>query len=98
MILVDDNFVTIVSAIEEGKSIFDNTRNFLRFQLTTSISALSIIALSTLFDFHIPFNGNRLLFIYLFIYQFTSLYFIENIIPSIYDICYVFHLIKAILV
>eukprot|EP00002_Diphylleia_rotans_P003044 TRINITY_DN1202_c0_g2_i3.p1 TRINITY_DN1202_c0_g2~~TRINITY_DN1202_c0_g2_i3.p1 ORF type:complete len:748 (-),score=136.24 TRINITY_DN1202_c0_g2_i3:935-3178(-) len=59
MILVDDNFVTIISAIEEGKAIFDNTRNFLRFQLTTSIAALAIIALSTLYDFHIPFNGKK---------------------------------------
>jgi len=47
MILVDDNFNTILSAIEEGKSIYYNIKNFVRFQLSTSISALSLIALST---------------------------------------------------
>eukprot|EP00004_Rigifila_ramosa_P010399 TRINITY_DN2224_c0_g1_i2.p1 TRINITY_DN2224_c0_g1~~TRINITY_DN2224_c0_g1_i2.p1 ORF type:complete len:900 (+),score=243.07 TRINITY_DN2224_c0_g1_i2:39-2738(+) len=63
MILVDDNFVTIVSAIEEGKSIFDNTGNFLRFQLTTSVAALSIIALSTFLRFEMPFNAIQILWI-----------------------------------
>jgi P-type Ca2+ transporter type 2C len=35
MILVDDNFSTIIAAIEEGKGIFHNIRNFVRFQLST---------------------------------------------------------------
>ena len=33
--LADDNFCTIVSAIEEGKGIFYNIKNFLRFQVLT---------------------------------------------------------------
>jgi len=47
MILVDDNFQTILAAIEEGKSIYYNIKNFVRFQLSTSIAALSLITLST---------------------------------------------------
>lgn len=35
MILVNDDFTTILSAIEEGKSIFYNIKNFVRFQLST---------------------------------------------------------------
>ncbi|GAA6072257.1 calcium-transporting ATPase type 2C member 1, partial [Tachysurus ichikawai] len=35
MILVDDDFQTIVSAIEEGKGIYNNIKNFVRFQLST---------------------------------------------------------------
>ena len=35
MILVDDDFNTIMSAIEEGKGIFYNIKNFVRFQLST---------------------------------------------------------------
>jgi Ca2+-transporting ATPase len=37
MILLDDDFSTILAAIEEGKCIFNNIRNFVRFQLSTSI-------------------------------------------------------------
>ena len=40
MILLDDDFSTILSAIEEGKCIFNNIRNFVRFQLSTSIGYL----------------------------------------------------------
>jgi len=61
MILVDDNFATIVSAIEEGKSIFNNIKNFLRFQLTTSIATLIIVALSTLFGLPLPLNPIQVL-------------------------------------
>ncbi|MFQ6050273.1 MAG: calcium-transporting P-type ATPase, PMR1-type [Candidatus Hydrothermarchaeota archaeon] len=43
IILTDDNFATIVRAIEEGKSIYNNIKNFLLFQLSTSIGAISTI-------------------------------------------------------
>ena len=35
IVLTDDNFGTIVAAMEEGKAIFHNIRNFVRFQLST---------------------------------------------------------------
>ncbi|KAI8331017.1 PMR1-type calcium-transporting P-type ATPase [Chlamydoabsidia padenii] len=63
MILVDDDFSTILHAIEEGKSIFYNIQNFLTFQLSTSISALSLIALSTLFGLATPLNAMQILWI-----------------------------------
>jgi len=63
MILVDDNFTTIISAIEEGKGIYYNIRNFVRFQLSTSISALSLIAFSTVFHFPSPLNAMQILWI-----------------------------------
>ncbi len=56
MILLDDDFSTILSAIEEGKCIFYNIRNFVRFQLSTSIAALMLISLSTLLDKPNPLN------------------------------------------
>ncbi|KAG9312287.1 E1-E2 ATPase-domain-containing protein [Chiua virens] len=51
MILVDDNFSTILPAVEEGKSIFHNIQNFLCFQLSTAAAALSLITLSTLLGY-----------------------------------------------
>ncbi|XP_022904125.1 calcium-transporting ATPase type 2C member 1 isoform X1 [Onthophagus taurus] len=63
MILVDDDFHTIISAIEEGKSIFYNIRNFVRFQLSTSIAALSLIALATLIGIPNPLNAMQILWI-----------------------------------
>jgi Ca2+-transporting ATPase len=63
MILVDDDFSTILHAIEEGKAIFYNIQNFLTFQLSTSISALSLIAISTLFGLKTPLNAMQILWI-----------------------------------
>uniref|UniRef100_A0A1B6DL98 Calcium-transporting ATPase n=2 Tax=Clastoptera arizonana TaxID=38151 RepID=A0A1B6DL98_9HEMI len=63
MILVDDDFNTIIDAIEEGKGIFYNIRNFVRFQLSTSIAALSLIALATLMRIPNPLNAMQILWI-----------------------------------
>jgi len=63
VILLDDDFSTILSAIEEGKSIFINIRNFLRFQLSTSIAALSLISISTLMGTANPLNPMQILWI-----------------------------------
>ncbi|XP_029927832.1 calcium-transporting ATPase type 2C member 1 [Myripristis murdjan] len=63
MILVDDDFQTIMSAIEEGKGIYNNIRNFVRFQLSTSIAALTLISLATLMKFPNPLNAMQILWI-----------------------------------
>lgn len=63
MIIVDDNFATIVSAIEEGKSIFYNIKNFLTFQLSTSVAALSLVALNNLLGRPNPLNPMQILWI-----------------------------------
>ena len=63
MILVDDQFSSLIAAIEEGRGIFYNIRNFVRFQLSTSIAALSLIALSTLFGMPNPLNAMQILWI-----------------------------------
>lgn len=51
------------AAIEEGKGIFHNIRNFVRFQLSTSIAALSLIALATLMGIPNPLNAMQILWI-----------------------------------
>ncbi|KAH7102158.1 calcium-transporting ATPase [Auriculariales sp. MPI-PUGE-AT-0066] len=63
VILVNDDFTTILSAIEEGKGIFHNIQNFLSFQLSTAVAALSLITLSTFFRLSNPLNAMQILFI-----------------------------------
>jgi Ca2+-transporting ATPase len=63
MILTDDNFSTILNAIEEGKGIFYNIQNFLTFQLSTSAAALSLVLLSTFLGFQNPLNAMQILWI-----------------------------------
>lgn len=63
MILTDDDFSTILRAIEEGKGIFYNIQNFLTFQLSTSVAALSLVLLSTFFGFKNPLNAMQILWI-----------------------------------
>ena len=63
MILTDDDFSTILSAIEEGKGIFYNIQNFLTFQLSTSVAALSLVLISTIFGFKNPLNAMQILWI-----------------------------------
>ncbi|XP_071541009.1 calcium-transporting ATPase type 2C member 1 isoform X4 [Panulirus ornatus] len=63
MILNDDDFTTILSAVEEGKCIYHNITNFVQFQVSTSLVALSLIALSTLFGLPSPLNPMQILLI-----------------------------------
>ncbi|CCK70598.1 Ca(2+)/Mn(2+)-transporting P-type ATPase PMR1 KNAG_0E03400 [Huiozyma naganishii CBS 8797] len=63
MVLTDDDFSTILTAIEEGKGIFSNIQNFLTFQLSTSVAALSLVALSTTLNLPNPLNAMQILWI-----------------------------------
>lgn len=63
MILTDDDFSTILHAIEEGKGIFNNIQNFLTFQLSTSAAALSLVFVCTCFGFKNPLNAMQILWI-----------------------------------
>uniref|UniRef100_A0A5K3F439 Calcium-transporting ATPase n=1 Tax=Mesocestoides corti TaxID=53468 RepID=A0A5K3F439_MESCO len=63
IVLVDDAFSSILSAMEEGKAIFGNICNFVRFQLSTSIAALSLIAASTVLSLPNPLNAMQILYI-----------------------------------
>jgi len=63
IILVDNNFSTIVAAVEEGKVIFNNIKNFLHFQLTTSVAAMGLIAFCSFADLPLPLNPMQILWI-----------------------------------
>ncbi len=63
MLLQDDNFATIVKAVGEGRTIFDNIRRFVRFQLSTNIGAILTITSASVMGLPIPFNPIQVLWI-----------------------------------
>ena len=63
IIILNDNFATVVSAIRWGRNIFDNCRKFVQFQMTVNISCLFIVMLSGTFLGTIPFSIIQLLWI-----------------------------------
>ena len=53
MVLADDNFATIVNAVEEGRKIYDNVCKVLQFQLSTNMSEVIIMFVASIFNFTI---------------------------------------------
>lgn len=53
MVLADDNFATIVSAVEEGRRIFDNIQKVIQFLLSANLAEVIAIFVATLFGFTI---------------------------------------------
>ena len=54
MILMDDNFSTIVSAVEEGRIIYDNIRKFIRYLLSCNLGEVLTMFLASLFTMPNP--------------------------------------------
>ena len=50
VILVDDNFATVVSAVEEGRRIYDNILKVIQFLLSSNIGEIVVLLLATLFS------------------------------------------------
>jgi Ca2+-transporting ATPase len=48
MVLTDDNFGSIVNAVEEGRRVYDNIRKFIRYQLSTNMAAILLLFTATL--------------------------------------------------
>ncbi|MBN1928624.1 MAG: cation-translocating P-type ATPase [Chlorobiaceae bacterium] len=63
MTLLDDNFATIVSAIEEGRGIFDNIKKYLTYLLSSNIGELGLMAGATLFGLPLPLTAVQILYV-----------------------------------
>jgi Ca2+-transporting ATPase len=63
LVLTDDNFATIVKAVEEGRVVYDNIIKFVRFQLSTNIGAILTVLAATLLGLPAPFTAIQLLWI-----------------------------------
>ncbi len=62
MILMDDNFSTIVSAVHEGRRIFDNIRKFVTYLLGANIAEMLVVFIASIFG-RIPLLAAQLLWI-----------------------------------
>jgi Ca2+-transporting ATPase len=63
LVLTDDNFATIVQAVKEGRTIYDNLVKFVRFQLGTNLGALATVLGASLLGLPVPFNPVQILWV-----------------------------------
>ena len=63
MILMDDNFSTIVSEVEEGRTIYDNIRKFIRYLLSCNLGEVLTMFLASLFYLPTPMLPIQILFV-----------------------------------
>jgi Ca2+-transporting ATPase len=63
IIIMDDNFASIVKAVLWGRSVYDNIRKFLQFQLTVNVVALTITFLSAVVGYQPPLNAVMMLWV-----------------------------------
>ena len=73
IILIDDNFASIVTALKWGRNIYDCIRKFIQFQLTVNIVALTMSFVGAVFLHHAPLTAVQMLWVNLIMDTFAAL-------------------------
>ena len=63
MVILDDKFGSIVKAIIWGRTVYDNIRMFLQFQLTVNVVALLLVFIGAVAGFGQPLNAVMMLWV-----------------------------------
>ena len=63
MTLTDDNFASIVAAVEEGRGVFDNIRKYLMYLLSSNIGEIGLMAVATLAGLPLPLAAVQVLYV-----------------------------------
>jgi Ca2+-transporting ATPase len=63
MTLTDDNFASIVAAIDEGRSIYDNISKYLTYLLSSNIGELGLMSIATLAGLPLPLSAVQILYV-----------------------------------
>jgi Ca2+-transporting ATPase len=63
MVLLDDNFATIVSAVEEGRAIYDNIRRFVKFSIAGNVGKVLVMLLAPLIGLNVALLPLQLLWL-----------------------------------
>ncbi|MGZ5423289.1 MAG: calcium-transporting P-type ATPase, PMR1-type [Candidatus Aminicenantales bacterium] len=63
MVITDDNFASIVAAVEEGRGIYDNIRKFIHFLLSCNLGEILVMFVSALLAFPVPLLPIQLLWV-----------------------------------
>ena len=63
IVLLDDSFSTIVTAVQWGRGIFENFKRFIQFQLTVNLSSVIVVLMSIIIGLESPFTALQLLWI-----------------------------------
>jgi Ca2+-transporting ATPase len=63
MTLTDDNFASIVAAVEEGRGIFDNIKKYLMYLLSANIGEIGLMAGATLLGLPLPLTAVQILYV-----------------------------------
>jgi Ca2+-transporting ATPase len=63
MTLTDDNFASIVAAVEEGRGVFDNIKKYLMYLLSSNIGEIVLMALAMLIGLPLPLSAVQILYV-----------------------------------